>query len=187
MSSISLPHVILKIGFKIDVSVESCMDLYKAIQIGDWNAAEEFLNSHPDAIRAKIAVGNKTALHVAAEAGHVHIVEALVNLMDEDDLGIRDIEGFTALARATYNGNYRMVECMLGKNENLVRIPTCGGQIPVGLALHNVDLELARYLYFRTPLEIRKPENDFTGSLVVCEAIYSKALGKNLLFVLTLH
>ena len=171
----------------IDVGVESCMALYKAIQVGDWQAAEEFLNSHPHAISAEIAVGSKTALHVAVEAGNVHIVEELVKLMSEGNLRIRDIEGFTALARATYNGNYRMVECMLGKNENLVRIPTYGGTNPVGLALHNVDLELARYLYFRTPLEIRKPENDFTGSVVVCEAIYCKALGKNLLFVLTLH
>ena len=107
--------------------------------------------------------------------------------MSEGDLRIQDSEGFTALARATYTGNFSMVKCMLEKNENLVRIPINGGQNPVGLALHNGDLKLARYLYFRTPPEIRKPETDFTGSLVVCEAIYSKALGKNLLFVLTIH
>ena len=171
----------------IDDSVKSCMVLCKAIQIGNWKAAVELLNSPLHAINAIIAVGNKTALHVAAEAGDVHIVEELVKLMDIGDLGIQDVDGFTALARATFNGNYRMVECMLGKNEKLVSIPICGGLIPVGLALHNGHLELARHLYLLTPKEILTAEDRITWSRVVCAAIYSKALGKNLLFVLTIH
>ena len=59
----------------IDDGVEIYTDLYKSLQIGDWNAAKEFLNRHPHAISAKITVREKTALHVAVEAGHVHIVE----------------------------------------------------------------------------------------------------------------
>ena len=163
----------------IDDGVEIYMELYKALQIGDWNAAREYLDRKPDAISAKITVTDQTALHVAAEAGHVHIVEELVKQMSEEDLEIKDIYGYTALAQATYNGNYRIAECMLGKNENLVSIPNYGGDIPVGLALFNGHLKLARYLYLLTPLEILKPENGTMGARVVCEAIYSKALGKN--------
>ena len=159
----------------IDDVVEIYLDLYKSLQI----AAKEFLNRHPHAISAKITVTDKTALHVAAEAGHVHIVEELVKQMSEEDLEIKDIYGYTALAQATYNGNYRIAECMLGKNENLVSIPNYGGDIPVGLALFNGHLKLARYLYLLTPLEILKPENGIIGPTVVCEAIYNKALGKN--------
>ena len=102
----------------IDDGVEIYMDLYKALQIGNWNAAKEFLDRHPLAISAKITVTEKTAIHVAGEAGHVHIVEELVKQMSEENLEIKDIEGFTALARVIYNGNYRIAECMLGKNEN---------------------------------------------------------------------
>ena len=75
----------------IDDGVEIYMDLYKALQIGDWNAAKEFLNRHPHAISAKITANDQTALHVAAEAGHVHIVEELVRQMSEENLEIKDI------------------------------------------------------------------------------------------------
>ena len=160
--------------------VEIYVDLYKSLQNGDWNAAKEFLYRNPHAISAKITVLGKTALHVTAEAGHVHIVEELVKEMSEENyLEIKDFEGFTALARAAYNGNYRMAECMLGKNENLIRIATDEGNIPVVLALYNGHLKLARYLYLLTPPEILMPENGTMGASVVCEAIYNKALGKN--------
>ncbi|KAL4599441.1 hypothetical protein ACB092_11G127500 [Castanea dentata] len=160
----------------IDDGIEIYMDLYKSLQIGDWNATKEFLNRHPNAISAKITATEKTALHVATEARQVHIVEELVMQMSEEDLEIKDIGGYTALAQATYNGNYRIAECMLGKNENLVSIPNNNEEIPVGLALFNGHLKLARYLYLLTPLEILVPENGTIGATVVCKAIYNKAL-----------
>ena len=155
------------------------MDLNKALQIGDWNAAREYLDRNPDAISAKITVRDQTALHVAAEAGHVHIVEELVKQMSEENLEIKDNEGLTVLAQAAYNGNYHIAECMLGKNENLSRIATNEGDIPVVLALFNGHLKLGCYLYRRTPLEILWAENGTMGASVVSEAIYNKALGKN--------
>ena len=161
----------------IDDGVEIYTDLYKSLQIGDWNAVKEFLNPH--AISAKITVLEKTALHVAAEAGHVHIVEHLVKQMSEENLEIKDYEGFTPLARAAYNGNYRMAECMLEKNENLISIRNNIGSIPVVLALFNGHLKLARYLYLLTPLEILMPEKGTMGASVVSVAIYNNALGKN--------
>ena len=163
----------------IEDGVEIYMDLYKALQIGDWNAANQFLDRHPHAISAKITANDQTALHVAAEAGHVHIVEELVKQMSEENLEIKDIHGFIALARATYSGNYRIAECMLEKYENLIRIATNAGDIPVVLALYNGHLKLARDLYLLTPLEILKPENGTMGASVICVAIYNNALGKN--------
>ena len=88
-------------------------------------------------------------------------------------------DGFTALALAAYKGNYPIAECMLEKNENLIRIATNDGDIPVVLALFNGHLKLARYLYLLTPPEILMPENGSTGATVVCAAIYNNALGKN--------
>ena len=159
--------------------VEIYVDLYKSLQIGDWNAAKEFLNGHPPAISAKITVRGETALHVAAEAGHVHIVEELVKQMSKENLEIKDSDGFTALARAAYNGNHRMAECMLGKNENLISITSKKERTPLYAALTNGHLRLARYLYLLTPLEILKPENGPKGAAVVCAAIDNNALGKN--------
>ncbi|XP_050281377.1 ankyrin repeat-containing protein ITN1-like isoform X4 [Quercus robur] len=160
----------------INDDVEIYTELNKALQSGDWNAAKEFLNTHPHAISAKITDTNKTALHVAAEAGHEHIVEELVNIMSEENLEIKDFEGFTALAQASFRGSYRMVECMLGKNKNLTSMGHDEGNIPLILALYNGQLDLARYLYLLTPLEILVPENGTMGAAIVSEAIYNKAL-----------
>ena len=163
----------------IDDGVEIYTDLYIALQIGNWNAAKEFLNRHPLAISAKITVTDKTALYVAAEAGHVHIVEELVKQMFEENLEIKDIQGLTALAQATYNGEYRMAECMLGKSGKLISIQIERGYIPVVVALYNGHLKLARYLYSLTPQDLLMAEDGIIGATVVCEAIYNKALGKN--------
>ena len=163
----------------INDGVEIYMHLNKALKIGDWNAAKEFLNRHPNAISAKITVTDKTALHVAAEAGHVHLVEELVRLMSEEILAIKDNESCTALAQAAYIGNYRIAECLLGKNKDLISIPNNMGTIPVVLALYNGHLKLGRYLYLLTPLEILIANNGTSGASLLCVAIYSKALGKN--------
>ena len=99
--------------------------------------------------------------------------------MSEENLETKDFEGFTALARTSYNGNYRMAVCMLEKNENLIRIGNNKGWIPVFQALSSGHVKLARYLYSLTPLEILRPENGNMGASVVSEAIYNKAFGKN--------
>ncbi|KAL0008147.1 hypothetical protein SO802_009649 [Lithocarpus litseifolius] len=152
------------------------MDLHKALQIGDWNATKEVLNRHPHGISAIITGRGKTVLHVATNAGQAHIVEELVKQMSEDNLEIKDIYGYTALAQAAYIGNYRIAECMLEKNEKLISIGIDNGSIPVVLALFNGHLKLGRYLYSLTPLEILMPENGTMGASIVSEAIYNKAL-----------
>ena len=99
--------------------------------------------------------------------------------MSEENLEIKDIYGYTALAQSAYYGKYRMAECMLGKNQNLISIGNELGNIPVVLALSNGHLKLARYLYSLTAHEILLQENGTIGATVVCEAIQNKALGKN--------
>ncbi|KAG6667380.1 hypothetical protein CIPAW_01G096800 [Carya illinoinensis] len=76
--------------------------LHNALKSGDWNSAKEFLKLQPNSKRAKITTLGKTALHVSVEAGHVHIVEALVDLMSEDDLEVQDNFSDTALMETTY-------------------------------------------------------------------------------------
>ena len=170
-------------GGNIDDFVDFYMDLHKSLKIDDWIAANEFLFLHPHAIRAKITDKGETALHVAAEAGHVRIVEELVKQMSEEDLEIVDNNGYTALALAASSGYYSMAQCMLGKNKNLCRIREKQGNIPVTLALYNGHSDLAWLFYSRTPPDILDPEICSMGAVVLREAILSKTLCKNLLSI----
>ncbi|KAF5465284.1 hypothetical protein F2P56_015304 [Juglans regia] len=154
--------------------------LHKALQSGDWNSAKEFLKLQPNSLTAKITTLGKTALHLSVEAGHVHIVEALVEEMSEDDLEVQDNFGDTALLETTYSGHYKMAECMLRKNKRLVsmaRANTDGfHMLPVVMALSNGYIKMARYLYSLTPLEDLIPEKGRSGSTLCTQAIYTRAL-----------
>ncbi|KAF5465287.1 hypothetical protein F2P56_015307 [Juglans regia] len=154
--------------------------LHKALQSGDWNSAKEFLKLQPNSMTAKITTLGKTALHLSVEAGHVHIVEALVEEMSEDDLELQDNFGNTALLNATSTGQYKMVECMLRKNKKLVSMgrasPNGFHMLPVVWALSNGYIKIARYLYSLTPLEDLIPEKGRSGSTLCSEAIYTRAL-----------
>ncbi|KAK7836356.1 hypothetical protein CFP56_022691 [Quercus suber] len=152
----------------INDGVEIYLDLYRALLIGDWDAAQGFLNRHPLAMSAQITSEEKTALHVAAKAGRVHIVAELVNLI-----------GCPALASVACRGNYRMAEIMLERNARLIRIEDNEEDISVFNALYNGHLILARYLYLHTPLEILMRENSTMGASNIYEAILYKAWGKN--------
>ncbi|XP_041000016.1 ankyrin repeat-containing protein NPR4-like [Juglans microcarpa x Juglans regia] len=155
--------------------------LRKALQSGDWNSAKKFLELHPDSKSATITTLGKTALHLSVEAGHVHIVEALVEQMSEDDLEVQDNFGDTALLETTYSGQHKMAECMLRKNKKLVTMGRGRGDesrmlLPVVLALANGHIKMARYLYSLTPLEDLFPEKGRSGSTLCTQAIYTRAL-----------
>ena len=165
----------------IDV-VEVVENLKKAFENGGRTVAELLLEKNPYYYRGKNKLTGKTALHFAAEAGYVQVGALLVKYMSVDELEIIDNDGFTALARATSNGNFHMVQCMLARTTKLPTIQNDKGNIPAVAALFDGNLELALYLYTRTPPEILKPENGIKGPSVVCEAIYNKALSKNQLF-----
>ena len=164
----------------IDDVDEIYMNFYEALQQGSWTDAGRLLYFHPNAIGAKIAVTGNSALRVAAEAGQVGIVEELVKLMPEENLETKDF-GFSALAWAASNGNFRMTQCMLGTNANLLTIRNNFGTIPVVLALKNGHLDLARYIYLHTPSEILLAERSSIAATVVSEAIYNNAF-QNIFF-----
>ena len=47
----------------------------KDIRKGNWDTANRFISSHPEAMSAKISITESTALHIAIDAGHTNIVE----------------------------------------------------------------------------------------------------------------
>ncbi|CAB4268878.1 unnamed protein product [Prunus armeniaca] len=111
--------------------------LFDAVSRGDWNEAKEFLTLHPDAIRARHSYSNKTALCMATDLEHEHIVEELVQLMSEEDLEITDNNGRTVLALAASRGNIKMVECMVRKSKKILSIAINQNLTPIVLAASN--------------------------------------------------
>ncbi|KAB1220599.1 hypothetical protein CJ030_MR3G015852 [Morella rubra] len=151
--------------------------LLNHVRSGDLNALKDFLRLHPQATSAKITFIDQTALHIAVLAGHERIVQELVERMSDDNLAIQDIDGYTALARATTTGNYRMVECMIKKNQKLVSIAESSwGSIPVVISMNFDYKELAHYLYSLTPQQDLEPEKGHHGASLVSFAIYTLTL-----------
>ena len=150
-----------------------------AVQGNDWDTTENFLRDNPNAIDKKITPTGKTALHVAVAVGHVNIVKKLVTLMSEDQLLIQEENGLTALDEAILVGNQEMVECILRKHKNLLSIGDDKRNIPVVLAIANGHIDLARYLYSKTPKDDLMKEKGKHGATLLTEAIYSRNLGKN--------
>lgn len=143
---------------------------------GHWNVAEEFLKTRPYEV---ITPKGQTALHVAVAAGHMHMVEKLMELMKPEELEFRDNDGYTALMSAVVRGKHRFAECMIRKNQKLISIGFSGGNIPVVIAIDFGQIETARFLYPLTPLEDLSPEKDRNGATLFTRAIYTGTLGNN--------
>ncbi|CAB4268864.1 unnamed protein product [Prunus armeniaca] len=152
--------------------------LFDAVSRGDWNEAKEFLTLHPDAIRARHPYSNKTALHMATELEHEHIVEELVQLMSEEDLEITENQSsFTALALAARRGNIKMVECMVGKSKKILSITTNQNLTPILLASNNDQWDVVHYLYSVTPIEDLMPEKGPYGAALIYYFITGRKFG----------
>ncbi|XP_034203592.1 uncharacterized protein LOC117618074 [Prunus dulcis] len=144
---------------------------FKAVRSGDWNKAKELLTLHPNAARAKIPYSNKTALYIATELEHEHIVEELVQLMLEEDLEIKS-SGWTALAVAADRGNIKIVKCMVRKSKKILSIATENNNMtPILLACISEHWDVVRYLYSVTPLEDLMPDKGPYGAGLVCHSI----------------
>ncbi|KAJ6371742.1 hypothetical protein OIU77_002124 [Salix suchowensis] len=138
--------------------------LYRYAHRGDWDATKDYLNQYPDAIKAKIEPYGETALHVAARAGNLKVVEELVNLMSKEDLEIKDDEGNTALSSAATVGITKMAECLVRKNQNLVTFVNELKRSPLDEACLSNNKDMARYLYNVTPVEFLRQDNGIHGS-----------------------
>ena len=153
---------------------------------GIWSAAKDFITSNPEAKSAIIANTGSTALHIAILAGHLHIVEKLVNMLPTDKLlEIKDKGGYTVLGYCALVGNTKMAKCIVVKCPNLLGIANGPhGLIPVVMALtHNSNsIAMAGYLHSETDPKILSPGKGRNGATFVTRCIYSRAFGKNLFF-----
>ncbi|GAV76508.1 Ank_2 domain-containing protein/DUF4219 domain-containing protein, partial [Cephalotus follicularis] len=144
----------------------------------DWDLVRHILYVYPDAITAKVSIYGETLLHLAIIAGHVKIVENLVELMSEQDIEIRDTEGLTALGIAAMYGRTEIAKCIVRKNEELVVAPDKRGHIPLVMALrYAAHQNMIRYLYSVTPIDFLLSENGSHGSLVLSYFISLRMFG----------
>ncbi|XP_068304474.1 uncharacterized protein [Pyrus communis] len=146
-----------------------------AVRRGDWEEAREFLTLHPNVITATDSWG--TALHNATIFGHEQIVEELVQLMTEEQLEIKDGDGWTAFACAVRE-NIKMVECMVTKNKKLLGIAVEPLQrTPIVIAARNDQWDIVRYLYSLTPPQDLMPDKGIYGSELVRICLEAKQFG----------
>ena len=119
-----------------------------AINIGDWDAAIDFLRREDGAKIARISASGRRVLHVAVFAGRTEIVEKLVEELSAEELKIQDDYGLTALAQVVILQNIQMLECMLTKCADLLTLRDREDRIPLITALEFGNIAVARYLYF---------------------------------------
>ncbi|KAJ6323127.1 hypothetical protein OIU77_012877 [Salix suchowensis] len=138
--------------------------LYKYAHKGDWDETEKYLKKYPNAIKAKIQPYGGTALHVAARAGNLKVVEELVKLMSEKELEIQDDDGDTALSCAATVGITEMAKCLVSKNHNLVTFVNEGKRTALDEACLSSNKDMALYLYSVTPFEFLLQDKGNHGS-----------------------
>ncbi|XP_026429575.1 uncharacterized protein LOC113325964 [Papaver somniferum] len=141
------------------------LPLYKAALKGDWGNAEEFLKTHPDALNAVITSNQRTALHVAASAGHLRFTLKLVALMDVDALALRDsYNGDTALHFAAVAGITEAAKAMITKNNRLTQIQNKNGWTALLLCAAYVAKEQKDMIqYLCTETRNEEPSMPFSG------------------------
>ncbi|KAI3913901.1 hypothetical protein MKW92_051686 [Papaver armeniacum] len=141
------------------------LPLYKAALKGDWGNAEEFLKTHPDALNAVITSNQRTALHVAASAGHLRFTLKLVALMDVDALALQDsYNGDTALHFASVAGITEAAKAMITKNNRLTQIQNKNGLAALLLCAAYVAKEQKDMIqYLCTVTRNEEPSMPFSG------------------------
>uniref|UniRef100_F6HVN0 DUF4219 domain-containing protein n=1 Tax=Vitis vinifera TaxID=29760 RepID=F6HVN0_VITVI len=164
-----------------NVDYSQYQGLIKALNRGKWNDIESFFNENPGAVRAKISPKGETALHIAARAGHVKVVEELVKKLSPEDLKQKENNGgHTPLDLAALNGFKEIARCMIKKNTELTSILDNEGILPVVRACNRGKKGVIRLLYNYTPpkeLGPKKGEGK-NGARLLGYCIATKFLGR---------
>nr|XP_011459318.1 PREDICTED: ankyrin repeat-containing protein At5g02620-like isoform X1 [Fragaria vesca subsp. vesca] len=133
-----------------DAYLDKCVPLNKYALKGNWEAAERILKNDPEFLTSSITRGGDTVLHIAAGARHVHFVEKLVEMMDEQDLALEDMEGNTAFSIAAAAGSIEIAQIMMKKNRYLPTIRGGEGMTPLYMAALMGQSVMADFLYSAT-------------------------------------
>ncbi|KAI9126729.1 hypothetical protein K1719_002325 [Acacia pycnantha] len=156
-----------------------CVPLYKYASEGNWEKARPMLLESNILLRAGIAQGWPTVLHVAAGAGHVHFVKKLLNMMDgSHHLDLQDKRGNTALSFAAISGNLEIAKLLYQANHVLPKIRSGTGFTPLLFAALQGKADVANYLFPLTADDEHFEEVDWNKTFLTCigSGIYDLAL-----------
>ncbi|OVA16338.1 Ankyrin repeat [Macleaya cordata] len=142
------------------------LPLYKAALKGDWVSAKKFIRSDHNAVNVEISSYKRTALHVAAGAGHSHFVKKLVKRMPPESLALKDnYNSDTALHLASVAGITDAAMVMVEKNNDLTQIQNRSGWTPLLLCAAYVAKEQKDMIqYLSTVTRDEEPCRPFSGS-----------------------
>ncbi|XP_043705952.1 uncharacterized protein LOC122655719 [Telopea speciosissima] len=130
--------------------------LYQAAFWGDWKRTKSLLDdddgnvsSSSSLITAILLPSWGTVLHVAVSAGHLNLVEKLVDMMTPDTIStITRTCPISALNLAARGGFTKIAEVLVKKNIYSLEIPDdTFGLIPVATACRSGHKDTTRYLY----------------------------------------
>ncbi|XP_010423548.1 PREDICTED: uncharacterized protein LOC104708651 [Camelina sativa] len=154
------------------------IQLSQGISQGRVEVVRDFLNDHPDAVDAWINL-YETPLLKACACGKPEIVKELLRRMTPEQMlpkMSQNASYHTPLTVVAVSGNMEIAEALVAKNPKLLEIPGINGQIPVVVAVENTQMEMARYLYTRTPVQVLLDDDGYHGSLLFLNAIFYKML-----------
>ncbi|CAN0846659.1 Ankyrin repeat-containing protein NPR4 [Linum grandiflorum] len=134
--------------------------LITRVREGDTQGVRNFVGENHESARFRFPPGQGTALHLAATLGKVDVAKELLEWMDDEDLEIQDGGGSTALHIAAASGHRLLVQPMLERNSNLVKVVNKRKMIPLREACGKNHKELATLLYKCTPFNWLCEEND---------------------------
>ena len=156
------------------------IQLSQGISQGRVEVVKDFLNRRPDAVDEWINF-YETPLLKACACGKPEIVKELLRRMTPEQMipkMSQNASYHTPLTVVAVSGNMEIAEVLIAKNPKLLEIPGNNGQIPVVVAVENTQMEMARYLYIRTPVQVLLDEDGYHGSLLFLNAIFYKMLGQ---------
>ncbi|KAI3892166.1 hypothetical protein MKX03_014908 [Papaver bracteatum] len=159
--------------------------LLDAAMNGKWESVEDFINSQPSSVEIPITECGRTALHIAAGAGHSNVVLKLLERMHIPEAleSIDNYDGNTALHLAVIAGLDEAVEAMVQKRRNLAHICNKKGLNPLHNAAEHVGVEHTSIIRFLCGVMMadEKPSS-FQGHLgahLICSITRADLYGKN--------
>ncbi|XP_026427821.1 ankyrin repeat-containing protein NPR4-like isoform X2 [Papaver somniferum] len=152
------------------------LDLYRplleAAMENKWTSVTDLINNHPSSVEVPITICGRTALHIAAGAGHSTFVLKLVELMPAEALELKDkYDGNTALHLAVIAGLDDAVKQMVQKNRNLTRVCNKKGLNPLLNAAIHVTVKHREIISFLSGvMKDEEPSNfrDHLGAYLIC-------------------
>ncbi|KAI3842177.1 hypothetical protein MKW92_020460 [Papaver armeniacum] len=137
-----------------------------AMDNGAWESAGDFIKSYPGSVEVPITISGRTALHIAAGAGHSEFVLNLIKIMPIEALELRDYyNGNTALHLAVIAGLDEAVKVMVQKHINLTRICNKKGLNPLLNAAAHVNVEHKYIFRFLSGVMKDEDSSSFQGHL----------------------